>query len=229
MGPTIVDNVNRSLREAHAPNNTAIMYVLFSLSGNPIAIARPSCTASDLQPYTSLITKAIYPQLEKAEGQPDSQYFRVKLDHVPLIHSVGSQFSPTEIEHKIAVNLAEFPSLVRPLTTQWLVSKTSSLNLALPPSSSPSLTSMKRNTSLTPTASSFSACHVRCHAMKNMPPRGTPRLSLLRQLTTRRHVCLKVDIDKYDINNRTPSPQSGRKCKLSGNEETKRQHHPLGT
>ncbi|KAF9515302.1 hypothetical protein BS47DRAFT_1341990 [Hydnum rufescens UP504] len=116
-----VISINRSLREAHAPNNITVMSVLYSMAGNPIAIARPPCSANDLQPYATLIAKAIFPPVEKAQGRPDSQYFRVKLDHVPLRRGDGTQITPTEVEDEIAMNVTEFPSFIRPLPTRWLI------------------------------------------------------------------------------------------------------------
>ncbi|KAF9504876.1 hypothetical protein BS47DRAFT_1400941 [Hydnum rufescens UP504] len=104
-----VTSINRSLREAHAPNNITVMSVLYSMAGNPIAIA-PPCSANDLQPYATLIAKAIFPPVEKAQGRPDSQYFRVKLDHVPLRRGDGTQITPTEVEDEIAMNVTEFPT-----------------------------------------------------------------------------------------------------------------------
>ncbi|KAF9516603.1 hypothetical protein BS47DRAFT_1340749 [Hydnum rufescens UP504] len=76
-----VISINCSLREAHTPNNITMMSVLYSMAGNPIAIACPPCSANDLQPYATLIAKAIFPLI-----------------------------TPTEVEDKIAMNVTEFPT-----------------------------------------------------------------------------------------------------------------------
>ncbi|KAF9515390.1 hypothetical protein BS47DRAFT_1342086, partial [Hydnum rufescens UP504] len=116
-----VISINHSLCEAHTPNNITVMSVLYSMAGNPIAIAHPPCSANDLQPYTTLITKAIFALVEKAQGCPDSQYFQVKLNHVLLRRGDGTPITPTEVEDKIAMNVTEFPSFICPLPPQWLI------------------------------------------------------------------------------------------------------------
>jgi hypothetical protein len=89
------------------------MSALYSIAGNPIAIAHPSCTANDLHPYATLIAKTGFPRFEKTQGCPESQYFRVKLEHVPLTRDNGSHISPTKVEHEIAA-LCRIPQLHTP-------------------------------------------------------------------------------------------------------------------
>jgi len=122
MGRKIVAAINESLRITNAPSNIAITAVLYSLAGNPIVIAEPSCSASDLLPYSTLIARAIWPRHERAHGRLDNQYYRVKLDHVPTKHYDQTPITTEDVEAEIAVNFAEYPSLIRPLPARWLAS-----------------------------------------------------------------------------------------------------------
>ncbi|KAF9512891.1 hypothetical protein BS47DRAFT_1344836 [Hydnum rufescens UP504] len=232
MGQTVVDKVNHSLQEAHAPTNVAIMSVLYSIAGNPIAIARPSCTANDLPPYATLIAKTGFLRFEKAQGCPDSQYLRVKLDHLPLTRDDGSQISPTEVEHKIAANFTEFPSFVRPLPARWLVSE----NRILRPLS----TSIVLTFAHQPDAQRFFNAHtifilgfpcMTSRYEERAPKRGSK--TTLAQPNDNLPPCRPLAGCEIEVDDNTrdssPSLRSERKRKLSGNEEVGRQRPPLGT
>lgn len=235
MGQTVVDKVNRSLLEARAPTNIAIISVLYSIAGNPIAIARPSCTAIDLQPYATLIAKTVFPRLDKAQGCPDSQYFRVKLDHVPLTRDDGSQISTTDVERELAVNFAEFPSFVRPLPARWLLSEN---RVPRPHNASLVITFAHQSD-----AQRFFDAHTifilglpcKTSRYEERAPKGTPKLTLTQPNNPLLHQPLSENEIEVDDNNTReerdppPSPRSERKRKLSGNEETGRQRPPLGT
>ncbi|KAF9505015.1 hypothetical protein BS47DRAFT_1354483, partial [Hydnum rufescens UP504] len=233
MGQTVVDKVNHTLQAAHAPNNIAIMSVLYSIAGNPIAIARPSCTANDLHPYATLIAKTLFPRFEKAQGCPDSQYFRVKLDHVPLTRDDGSQISPTEVEHEIAANFAEFPSFVRPLPARWLVSEN---RIPRPLSASVVLTFAHQ-----PDAQRFFNAHTifvlgfpcKTSRYEERAPKRDSKIALTQPndhpLPCRSLADNDIEVDDDNIRDLPPLLRSERKRKLSGNEETVRQRPPLGT
>ena len=120
MGQRVVNAVNQSLRNANAPSNVTIVAVLYSLAGNPIAVAQPPCTANDLLPYCATIARVIFPGHERAHGHLDSQYFRVKLDHVPTRRQDQSPLSTDDIELEIGTTFTKFPSLIRPLPARWL-------------------------------------------------------------------------------------------------------------
>jgi hypothetical protein len=120
MGQRVVDAVNQSLRNANAPGNIAIVAVLYSMAGNPIAVAKPSCTANDLLPYYAMIAKVIFPRHERAHGRLDSQYFRIKLDRVPTKRQDQTPLSIDDIELEIGATFSKFPSLIQPLPARWL-------------------------------------------------------------------------------------------------------------
>ncbi|KAF9504901.1 hypothetical protein BS47DRAFT_1354600, partial [Hydnum rufescens UP504] len=215
------------------PTNIAIMSVLYSIAGNPIAIARPSCTANDLHPYATLIAKTLFPRFEKAQGCPDSQYFRVKLDHVPLTRDDGSQISPTEVEHEIAANFAEFPSFVRPLPARWLVSEN---RIPRPLSASVVLTFAHQ-----PDAQRFFNAHTifvlgfpcKTSRYEERAPKRDSKIALTQPndhpLPCRSPSDNDIEVDDDNIRDLPPLLRSERKRKLSGNEETVRQRPPLGT
>jgi hypothetical protein len=182
----------------------------------------------------TLIAKTIFPRFEKAQGCPDSQYFRIKLDYVPLTRDDGSQFSPSEVEHEIAANFPEFPGFVRPLPTRWLVSEN---RIPRPHSASVVLTFAHQ-----PDAQRFFNAHTififgfPCKTSRY--EERTPKRDLKTTLTQPNDNPLphqpppdnEIEADNNNFHDPPPSPRSERKRKLSGNEESGRQRpRVLGT
>ncbi|KAF9511423.1 hypothetical protein BS47DRAFT_1346732, partial [Hydnum rufescens UP504] len=176
---------------------------------------------------------AIMSVLYSIAGCPDSQYFRVKLDHVPLTRDDGSQISPTEVEHEIAANFAEFPSFVRPLPARWLVSEN---RIPRPLSASVVLTFAHQ-----PDAQRFFNAHTifvlgfpcKTSRYEERAPKRDSKIALTQPndhpLPCRSLSDNDIEVDDDNIRDLPPLLRSERKRKLSGNEETVRQRPPLGT
>ncbi|KAF9504684.1 hypothetical protein BS47DRAFT_1354910 [Hydnum rufescens UP504] len=215
-----VISINRSLREAHAPNNITVMSVLYSMAGNPIAIARPPCSANDLQPYATLIAKAIFPLVEKAQGRLTANTFE---------QGDGTQITPTEVEDEIAMNVTEFPSFIRPLPTRWLIAADK-----IPQSNSASLVFTFTHE---PEARRFFDTHTifvlgepcKTSRYEERAPKRDPK-SASTQYNNNQAPHQPAPENGIEINDQvwTP-PHAERKRKLSENAEVRRQRPPPDT
>ncbi|KAF9512343.1 hypothetical protein BS47DRAFT_1363246 [Hydnum rufescens UP504] len=113
MGPEVVRNANQAIREAGASENVKIMVVMYSMTGNIIAIAGPNCSGADLKGYEVEIIKAIDIDFlpDRVESHIDAQRFKIKLDKDPTHNADGHRTSPEEIKEAIGWAFNEFKTM----------------------------------------------------------------------------------------------------------------------
>ncbi|KAF9516763.1 hypothetical protein BS47DRAFT_1390358 [Hydnum rufescens UP504] len=125
IGPEVVDRANQEIQRRSMASKVTVMAVMFSMSGNVIAIAGPGNEATDLTNFADIIVRAIDPEFipERIESHGDTQRFKVKLDRVPTYNAHGNRTTPQEIHEATKWSYPDFKEMTQAAPPAWLGSE----------------------------------------------------------------------------------------------------------
>ena len=103
MGPDAIRDANQAMQRAGADETVSVMAVMYSMTGNIIAIAGLHCNGVDLKGYEQEIVNAIDAEFipDRIASHVDTQRFKVKLDKVPTYNADGLRTTPEDIKQAV--------------------------------------------------------------------------------------------------------------------------------
>ena len=122
MGPEVVARVNESIHHRGAKESIKIMAIMYSMTGNVVAIAAPGCQGADLMGYEEAIVEAIDPDFhpDLTTSHVDTQRFKVKLDRIPTHNAHGTRTTTQELEQAITWSFKAFEDMKQAAPPAWL-------------------------------------------------------------------------------------------------------------